>query len=65
MGYEHELLHVKPSAQGCLAWSVDGELAIAAGEYVVILGTWTCAEGCLCISLHFPNLRQLLTISIT
>jgi len=26
-----------PSATNCLAWSEDGELAVAAGEYVHIL----------------------------
>ena len=30
-------LHGFPSATDCLAWSEDGELAIAAGEYVHIL----------------------------
>jgi hypothetical protein len=28
---------LSPSCYDCLAWSADGELAIAAGEYVHIL----------------------------
>lgn len=33
-----ELLQTKPSCENCLAWSEDGELAVAAGEHVVLLG---------------------------
>jgi hypothetical protein len=30
-------LNVYPSCYNCLAWSADGEIALAAGEYVQIL----------------------------
>ena len=30
-------LRLFPSCQDCLAWSADGELAVAGGEYVHIL----------------------------
>ena len=33
-----ELPQTKPLTQNCLAWSDDGELAVAAGEHIVILG---------------------------
>ena len=37
MSTEVELLQAKPSCEDCLAWSADGELAIAVGENVLIL----------------------------
>ncbi|KAL9131463.1 MAG: hypothetical protein Q9217_000611 [Psora testacea] len=37
MSTEVELVQTKPSCENCLAWSEDGELAIAAGENIIIL----------------------------
>ena len=37
MSAEIDLLQARPSCQKCLAWSEDGELAVAVGENVVIL----------------------------
>ena len=33
-----DIARFKPNSQDCLAWSADGELAVAGGESVAILG---------------------------
>ena len=56
MDYKLDLPQTRPSTENCLAWSEDGELAVAAGEHIVILGRrlfffesefhWELSESC-------------------
>ena len=61
MSYEVELSQTKPSSKNSLAWSLDGELAIAAGEYVVILGMFL---SCKCVLIMRSNCATHLAISL-
>ena len=43
-GFQIDLVDIQPSEGNCLAWSEDGVLAVAGGEFVVILGERSSAS---------------------